>query len=76
MNHVETIRQKEFANKNFILFVTLGGSSFIGLYFLFYYRSRDDENGEYGDTRRCYVVVLFIVEKSRRYSKKCFPGLS
>ncbi|WP_318615775.1 methyl-accepting chemotaxis protein [Sporosarcina sp. YIM B06819] len=35
MNNVETIRQKEFANKNFILFVTLGGSSFIGLIFYF-----------------------------------------
>ncbi|WP_203245967.1 methyl-accepting chemotaxis protein [Sporosarcina beigongshangi] len=35
MNHVETMRQKEFANKNFILFITLGGSSFIGLIFYF-----------------------------------------
>ncbi|MEK5040771.1 methyl-accepting chemotaxis protein [Sporosarcina sp. FSL K6-3457] len=33
MENVETMRQKEFANKNFILFVTLGGSSFIGLIF-------------------------------------------
>jgi len=29
------MRQKEFANKNFILFLTLGGSSFIGLIFYF-----------------------------------------
>ncbi|KAA0966765.1 hypothetical protein FQ087_11235 [Sporosarcina sp. ANT_H38] len=35
MNNVDTIRQKEFANKNFILFVTLGGSSFVGLIFYF-----------------------------------------
>ena len=35
MNNVETMRQKEFANKNFILFLTLGGSSFIGLLFYF-----------------------------------------
>ncbi len=35
MNHVENIRQKEFSNKNFILFLTLGGSSFIGLIFYF-----------------------------------------
>ena len=33
MHTVDTIRRKEFANKNFILFVTLGGSSFIGLIF-------------------------------------------
>jgi len=35
MHTVDTIRQKEFSNKNFILFVTLGGSSFIGLIFYF-----------------------------------------
>lgn len=35
MQNVETMRQKEFANKNFILFLTLGGSSFIGLLFYF-----------------------------------------
>ncbi len=35
MQNVETMRQKEFANKNFILFLTLGGSSFIGLIFYF-----------------------------------------
>lgn len=33
MQNVEAIREKEFARKNFILFVTLGGSSFIGLIF-------------------------------------------
>ncbi|MFS0575471.1 methyl-accepting chemotaxis protein [Sporosarcina sp. 179-K 3D1 HS] len=33
MENVEAIREKEFARKNFILFVTLGGSSFIGLIF-------------------------------------------
>ena len=33
MNDMDAMRQQEFANKNFILFVTLGGSSFIGLLF-------------------------------------------
>jgi len=33
VQNVETMRSKEFANKNFILFITLGGSSFIGLIF-------------------------------------------
>lgn len=34
MQDVDELRQKEYANKNFILFLTLGGSSFIG--FIFY----------------------------------------
>lgn len=34
MQDVATLRRKEYANKNFILLVTLGGSSFIG--FIFY----------------------------------------
>ena len=34
MHDVATLRQKEYANKNFILFITLGGSSFLG--FIFY----------------------------------------
>lgn len=34
MQDVDMLRQKEYANKNFILFLTLGGSSLIG--FIFY----------------------------------------
>ena len=36
MQSVQNIRRKEFSNKNFILFITLGASSFIKVHFLFY----------------------------------------
>lgn len=72
MHTVDTIRRKEFANKNFILFVTLGGSTFIGL--IFYIMTRQETIKTVSMAIPVVVTLLFfILSKKARIVEKTFP---
>lgn len=75
MHHVNELRRKEFANKNFILFVTLGGSSFIG--FVFYFVTGQDGMKTISMLVPVVITGLFyFLSKTGMLFEKLFPWIS
>lgn len=72
--HVEKLMQEQFAKKNFILFLTLGGSSLIGT--LFYLATGQDMMKTISMTIPMIASIVFYVA-SRRVGliEKLFPWL-
>lgn len=75
MNRVNELRSKEFANKNFILFVTLGGSSFIG--FIYYFASGQDGMKTISMLVPAVITGLFyMLSKMIILFEKLFPWMA
>ncbi len=75
MINVDTMRKKDFANKNFILFLTLGGSSLIGL--VFYMATGQDTMKTVSMAIPVFVTILFYVLSRKVTSiEKYFPWIA
>ncbi|MHA6258396.1 methyl-accepting chemotaxis protein [Sporosarcina sp. CAU 1771] len=75
MQNVVALRQKEFANKNFILFITLGGSSFIG--FIFYMLSGQETMKIISmGVSVASTVLFFLLSKKWVVFEKAFPWIT
>ena len=72
---METMREKDFANKNFILFLTLGGSSFIGL--IFYIVTGQDRMKIISMTIPVAVTLVFyVLSKTVKSFEAFFPWIA
>lgn len=74
MEDVQSIRRQDYANKNFILFVTLGGSSFIG--FIYYLATSQGFMKTLSMSIPVAVsVIFFALSKKVPLFEKPFPWI-
>lgn len=74
MQDVATLRQKEYGNKNFILFMTLGGSSFIG--FIFYLATGQEMMKTVSMLIPVIITLLFyMLAKKWQIFERPFPWI-
>lgn len=70
--HVDTLMQEQFAKKNFILFVTLGASSFIGA--IYYFLTGQDALKTISMTIPMTTsIVLYLLSRKFVFIEKLFP---
>ncbi len=70
--HVDKLMQEQFAKKNFILFITLGASSFIGA--IFYFMTGQDALKTISMTIPMTTsIVLYLLSRKFVFIEKLFP---
>lgn len=75
MQSVATIRSKEYADKNLILLITLGGSSFIGLIFYIVTGQELIKTGSMA-IPVIFTILTYFLSKKYRIFEKLFPWIA
>ncbi|MFD1926901.1 methyl-accepting chemotaxis protein [Sporosarcina siberiensis] len=75
MQSVATIRSKEYADKNLILLITLGGSSFIGLLFYIVTGQELIKTGSMA-IPVIFTILTYFLSKKYRVFEEIFPWIA
>ncbi|WP_438316188.1 methyl-accepting chemotaxis protein [Sporosarcina sp. FA9] len=75
MHSVAAIRSKEFSDKNFILFITLGGSSFIGLVF-YLVTGQETIKSISMAIPVVFTFLTYFLAKKQQLFEKLFPWIA